>query len=159
MQVGALIIVFLFIVDLGRVIFKSNLVVNNKIQWTPELANELKSDSAHVAVNDVELSSRLSMAYSKQPITFFAYSQIFPKMAPAHFKEYLCLKQEIMGKPDIAIQFKDVFAQLDNAYRYTGNDFILIHVGRKSQFDVKYDPNLKPENCPPVLTKYFLVRP
>ena len=158
MQVGALIIVFLFIVDLGRVIFKSNLAINNKIQWTPELADELKSNSAHVVVNDVELSSRLSMVFAKQPITFFAYSQIFPKMAPAHFKEYVCSKQEILGKPAMAPKFEEVYAQLDHAYKYTGNDFFLIHVGRKNQFAAKYDPDLKPENCLPLSLKYFLIK-
>lgn len=110
------------------------------IPLTPELITTLKDDSPNVAISDPTLASFASMLFPKQPLTSLAHQQTFKGMADKAFDHYVWVKSELRKRPDVSRHFEAVFKQLDASFRYEGDDFILLHVGRRRNFIQRHDP-------------------
>ena len=138
-------------------VFSMNNQANQGLPIDEKLLTALKSDSANVAINDIDLAQRLSMVFPRQHFTALALGRTYSVFAEKSFKDYQCVKERIIKDPRLNSQFKNTFKQLDKAYTYEHEDFILLHLGRKKSFSVKRDPTQHSSNCSSSNLQYFIV--
>ena len=118
--------------------FMTNRALNSTVTLSDDLRSTLRTDAANVAVDKTSLASRMNMLYPRQASTRFGYERSFGALCNAEqVREYLRAKRLIQSQPELAGAFETVFETLDGAYTYQGADFILLHVGRKTEFQVR----------------------
>lgn len=153
----ALAISFLMLCFSSNQLFNMNTQANQVLPVDRKLLTALKNDSANVAINDIDLAQRLSMVFPRQHSTALALEKTYPVLADKSFKEYQCVKHRIIKDVKLNSQFDNMFKQLDKAYKYEHEDFVLLHLGRKKSFSVKHDPTEHFANCIPSNLQYFIV--
>ena len=117
--------------------FMTNRALNSRVTLSEDLRSTLRTDADNVAVDNTSLASRLNMLYPRQASTRFGYERSFGALCNAEqVRDYLGAKRLIQNRPEAAGAFEAVFQTLDGAYTYQGADFILLHVGRKTDFPV-----------------------
>ncbi len=112
-----------------------------------ELVLNLKNNSSRVILENVHLASALSMVLPQQHLTGLSYNQTFPFAAEKYFDNYLCVKEKISSEKEIYKKFQNSLKILDHAYKYQNSDFVLLHIKRKTHFDVYFDIDIKPQEC------------
>ena len=144
----ALAISFLMLCFSSNQLFGMNTQATQVLSIDGKLLTALKSDSANVVIDDIDLAQRLSMVFPRQHSTALGLERTNSVFAEKSFKDYQCVKERTIKDTRLNSQFKNTFKQLDKAYTYEHEDFILLHLGRKKSFSVKRDPTQLPSNCP-----------
>lgn len=93
-----------------------NMRIYRKIPWTNELVTLIKENPSMVAIDDVAVSSWLSMVFPKQPALLFTLIRSYKTLGDQNLKSYLCARESILADPSKGIHFRDVFFELDAAY-------------------------------------------
>lgn len=114
-----------------------------------ELIEALREDSSNVVFEGSKLGATMSMVLPKQSYTALAISQSFVLSAPKYFERYLCVKEKIKQYPGKLEKYKSTLMTVDKGYKHLHSDFIFIHIHRRSNFQVFFDVNRKPEDCDP----------
>jgi len=112
-----------------------------------ELVVNLRNNSSRVILDNVHLASTLGMVLPRQHLTGISYNQSFAFAAGKYFNNYLCVKEKIRSNEELSSRYAAAFKTLDHAYKYQNSDFVNLHVNRKTNFKVFFDPDKKPENC------------
>jgi hypothetical protein len=111
-------------------VFSDNERWNKILELTPPLLSDLATRSAQVAVNDVYLSTTLSLLYPKQSALLFSFPQVYLGEAAHSITRYRCAKAALAKNPLLAEAFEPLFIQFDAAYLYETEDNPLHHLGR-----------------------------
>ncbi len=80
--------------------FRTNNLHTVKLPIDSELLQDIKSNPSLVAVNDILLSTRLDMLYSKQKPMLFSYTRFYKGLPNIFFDDFLCAKQVLTGNSD-----------------------------------------------------------
>jgi hypothetical protein len=108
-----------------------------RLPMTPALVDALKTDSAHVAVKDPFVASRLGMVHPRQAMTALAFERTYVNMADRYIGEYRCIKRQLAAEhPGV---YEGAFGLLDEAYEYGSQKFVMAHIYRKSTFVKLHD--------------------
>lgn len=148
---------FLMLCFSSNQLFSMNNQTNQVLSMDSKLLAALKNNSANVAISDIDLAQRLSMVFPRQRSTALAVERTYAALVKNSFKDYQCVKEKIIKDAKLNNQFKNILKQLDQAYKYEHEDFVLLHLGRKKTFSVKRDPTQPPSNCSSSNLQYFVV--
>jgi hypothetical protein len=130
----------------GRSWFRINYLTNSNLPLTKEVLNAFHSKSERVVIDNQQLAAVTNMIFPRQPSTLLGYERSFANVCTDEgVRDYLLAKKTIHQNEAIADQFRDIFVTLDNAYRFEGADFYLLHNFRKKEFRQKHDTSLVPE--------------
>ncbi len=129
---------------------RANLQYAAQFQMGEELLESLRVDSGKVAINNIVLAQMSNMLFPRQPPTLLGYEKSYAALCSEDIlREYRCARQTLLDNPETAPHFQEVIDVLDTAYRYQGADFVLVHVGRRTEFQStvpEFDEPLKCED-------------
>jgi hypothetical protein len=127
--------------------FTNNMRWNGVLELTPGLLKDLSERPSEVAINDVYLSTTLSLLYPKQPALKFSFPKVYLGEASRSIIEYRCAKGALSKDPIIKEKFQRLFTHLDGAYKYETEDNPLNHLGRAGYGERTHDTSaLEDEN-------------
>lgn len=111
--------------------FRLNRHAMSGMPMTPELLAALKEDPAHTVVNNVHMASVLNMVYPRQASTALALERTWVGLPASYVAEYRCIKRQILEEHPTEFGFP--LHLLDEAYRYGGQQFYAVSIGRRAE--------------------------
>jgi hypothetical protein len=147
---------FLLLLYSSEIYFEINYGTQRRLPLDGELLGRLRTDSPHVAINDVALASLASMVFPRQPMTLLSFAQTSPPVAEEDLERYLCAKRQILEDATRRPQFEAALRQIDKGYRHESSDFVLISGGRRTSYPVEHDMDAVPADCRPMTLHYVL---
>lgn len=139
--------------------FVDNSRWNRILELSPALLADLSQRSSEVAVNDVYLSTTLSLLYPKQPALKFSFPKVYLGEASRSLTEYRCAKGALSRDLKVKEEFQRLFNHLDGAYKYETEDNPLNHLGRAPYGGRFHETTAmeSEERCPPMqIAPYFV---
>jgi hypothetical protein len=142
----------LFYLRASQVVFATNAATNGHLALTPALLSALDADPGRVAINDVLLASLVGMLHARQAPTALAMEGSFYAMeAGGYAARYRCAKARIRREQPQDPGFLRALGLLDTAYTYSGQDFKLNHINRRTRALVLQDvASACPDGGPPL---------
>lgn len=140
-------------------VFTENVRWNIVLPLTPSLLSDLATRSSQVAVNDVYLSTTLSLLYPKQSALLFSFPKVYLGEAARSITQYRCAKAALSRDPLLRAAFEPLFIHLDGAYLHETEDNPLNHLGRMQFGTRTHDTSALDDEvlCPPVQVIPYLV--
>jgi len=130
----------------GRHWFRVNYLNNANLPLTKEVLNAFHSKSERVVIDNQPLAAVTNMIFPRQPSTLLGYERSFSSVCTDEgVRDYLLAKKTILQNEATAYRFRELFSILDDAYRFEGSDFYLLHSGRKKEFRQRNNTSLVPD--------------
>lgn len=146
-------------VDHGRREFATQRWVVERLDWTDELFTALRDDSPQVAINDVNLAMNANMLYPHQSSTAFGFERSFAAVAgEEQVRAYVSARGQILRDPQLAPQFRGLFAALDTAYAFQGRNIAPLHLFRRPLASPVFDVTTVPSDLPATKLRIFTLR-
>ncbi len=120
------IISILLIFYWGFLNFRQNQNLTQKVELTDAILEEIKLNSAAVAVNDIYVSTRLDMLYPKQKPLLFSYTRFYKKLPDKMLQDFICAKDSLKSDPE----FVNIVDQASDFYLNGDQNYILNTIGR-----------------------------
>ncbi|MFN3428971.1 MAG: hypothetical protein ACK46X_03340 [Candidatus Sericytochromatia bacterium] len=139
------------------VTFRVNQANTARVPLTPALVQALKDDARHVVVDDVVLTSLLGMVHPRQDSTALGFEKTFSIVADRHAPVYRCIKRQVLTEHPGHAGLARALEYLDGAYTYGSQNYVRVHINRRSTFtplqDVSAEGCVTPHLRP---LRYFL---
>jgi hypothetical protein len=150
-------------------LYSSQVFVVNSSIWqrmppSPQLLDGLRNAPGSVLINVPFLADYYSLIAPRVHYSALARAQAFASERRAagvlstdeRFQVYLCTKALVSASPWSDTIPRSTFAGLDQAFRYQGADYPLLHLNRRTTFTQYFDPQAPPGDCAP---REFLLFP
>jgi hypothetical protein len=130
----------------GRYWFRINYLNNANLPLTKDVLNAFHSKSERVVIDNQPLAAVTNMIFPRQASTLLGYERSYGYICSDEgVHDYLLAKKTILQDEAVADRFRQMFETLDEAYRFEGSDYYLLHCGRKKVFRERHDINFVPE--------------
>ncbi|MCH7987528.1 MAG: hypothetical protein IID46_00090 [Planctomycetes bacterium] len=130
----------------GRYWFRINYLNNANLPLTKDVLNAFHSKSERVVIDNQPLAAVTNMIFPRQASTLLGYERSYGYVCSDEgVHDYLLAKKTILQNGAVAYRFREMFVTLDEAYRFEGSNYYLLHCGHKKEFRKRHDTSLVPE--------------